>query len=88
MALLPFPMDHKPKHNQQPREREARKVKPQQSNLELQHLQKDEEQNKLRLPDITSCVLSALTHMVKHDWGDWGIGFFGGLGGDIAFSLC
>ena len=70
MALLPFPMDHKPKHNQQPRDREARKLKPQLSNLELQHLQ--------QLPDITSCVLSALTHMVKHDWGDWGIGLFEG----------
>ena len=27
---------------------------------------------------FASCVLSAVTHMVKHDWGDWGIGFFGG----------
>ena len=23
-------------------------------------------------------MLKALTHMVKHDWGDWGIGLFGG----------
>ena len=85
MALLPFPIEtvvfQLPfflRSEGFSRNSEARKVHPQQSNVELQHLQKDDEQNKLRLPDITSCVLRALAHMVKHDWGDWCIGFFGG----------